>query len=137
MQRSQFGEQALALAEQVHFHLSTVPLARAPLNESSCLAACNERHYAMRLGLQALRKLTDMREVTSGIPLDVKEHQILKRRDAMRSSSSLGKPLESAHLVAKLRQPLECHLAQHYLAASHDGSFITLEIIYHVMTYLR
>lgn len=110
MQRGQFDEQALALIEQVHFDFSTVPLARAPLNQPALLAARDERHHAMRLGLQALGKLADIGVFASRKSLDVKKHQILQWRHAVRSGSSLGKSLESAHLVAKFRQLLECGL---------------------------
>jgi hypothetical protein len=69
----------------------------------------------MWLGLQALGKLADMRVVASGIPLDMKEHQILERRNAVRSSCSLGESLESTHLIAKFRQLLECCLGQYFI----------------------
>jgi hypothetical protein len=99
MQLRQSDEQALALFEQVHLHFSAVSLARAPLNESPCFAARNECHHAMGLGLKALGKLADMRVVASRIPLDMKEHQILERRNAVRSNRSLGESLESTHLI--------------------------------------
>src|ERR1700693_1360467 len=124
MQRCQLDEQALALFENVHLHLATVPFARAPLNEPPCLAARNERHHSMWLGLQAFRELADMRVVASGVPLDVQEHQILERRNAVRSSASLREPLESAHLIAKFRQLLKRCLGQYCVPAgsSHRSS---------------
>ena len=67
----------------------------------------------MWLGLQALGKLADIRVVTSEISLDMKEHQILERRNAARSNYPLGESLESTHLIAKFRQLLECGLGQH------------------------
>jgi hypothetical protein len=118
MQLRQPDEQALALLEQVHLDFSTVALARAPLNESPCFAARNECRNAMGLGLKALGKLADMRVVAPGISLDMKEHQILERRNAVRSNRSLGESLESTHLITKFRQLLECCLGQYFVVWS-------------------
>jgi len=115
MQRRQSDEQELALFEQVHLHFSTVALARTPLNEFPRFAARNERYYAMRLGLQAFGKFADICVVAPGIPLDMKEQQILERRNAVRSSCPLGESLESTHLIAKFRELFKCCLGQYFV----------------------
>ena len=118
MHGREFAEHALAFLEQMHLHLPAVALAGAPLNESSCLAARNERHHTVGLRLQPLGELADMGVFAPGIPLDMQEHQILQRCNAVQSSRPLGESLESAHLVAKFGQLLECSLGQYCIVGS-------------------
>jgi hypothetical protein len=80
------------------------------MDESARLAARDERHHPMRLRLQAFRKFAHIGVFASGIPLDMKEHQILKRCNAVRSNRALRKSLESAHLITKFGQLLESRL---------------------------
>ena len=120
MQGSKLGEHTLAFLEQVHLDLPAVALAGAPSNESPCLATRNERHHTVGLRLQPLGELADMSVVAPAIPLDVEQHQILQRCNAVRSSRSLGKSLESPHLVAKLRQLFECSLGQYCIVKSDN-----------------
>jgi hypothetical protein len=83
MQRGEFDEQALAWFEQVHFDFSSVPLARAPLNQPTLLAPRDERHHAMGLRLKALGEFADIGVFASGKSLDVEKHQILQWRNAV------------------------------------------------------
>jgi hypothetical protein len=137
MQGRKPNQQALASRSQMDFYFSAITFARSPLNESPCLAARNERYHAMGLGLQTLGKLADMRVVASGVPLDVQKQQILKRSYAVRSSGSLGKSLESPHLITKFGQLLEARL-RHCCVARSSHRVPPWKIhfnIYHIMIY--
>jgi hypothetical protein len=114
----ELGEQALAVSSQVHFDFPAVPRTVASLNESARLAARRKRNDAVRLRLQAFSKFADMGECSSRETLYVEQQQVLQWCDAVRSSRSLREPLESAHLVAKLRELFERGLGKRGIARS-------------------
>ncbi len=63
--------------------------------------------------LQPFRQFTDRCPGAARIVFDVKQQQILQRRDAFALRGLFGKTLEASHLIAELGQLFEIRLGKY------------------------
>lgn len=69
MEARELAQAAVALPGQPHLDPPAVVAAAAALDQAGLLAARNQRHDAVVLGLQALGELADRRPLPAGKPL--------------------------------------------------------------------
>ena len=91
-------------------YFSAIIQAGLALDEPSLFAARDQGYDAVRRSLQPLSQLTYFGKIASGKSLYMKEHQILKRRDAVGADRVLGKALKPSQLITEFRQLFKIRL---------------------------
>ncbi len=106
----------LALRRQVHLHLPSVAAAPSFDHKAKRLAAQDESHDPVMLGLQAFGKLGDRGPIAAGKSAQVHQQQVLQRRDTRSTNRLFAESQKASDLVAQLRNRLEILLGQSSMA---------------------
>ena len=106
--------------KKMNFNLPSIDQAWLPLHQSCLFAPRDERHHAVRLRLQTLRKFADGRPSALGKSLGMKHQLVLQHRDALLARRVFAEPQKTAQSEAEFRECFEALFLQGGLIVRHE-----------------
>src|SRR5690554_1745481 len=101
VQTGQLGDQLVPFGRQMDFNVTRIITPGSTFNQSQLFATGNQRNHTVMMRLKTLSQLANIGPLSSGKPLDLKQHLILQAGNSILTRKHFGKAQETPELIAE------------------------------------